>query len=155
MSSKINEKSFVISGIAGRYPNCRNVNELKANLYNQIDMISDREARWSNTIWSELPKRKGILCDVTRFDASFFGIHSKLVHETDPQVRILLELAHEAIFDAGVHPESIRGSRTNVYIAQGLPETLAYNLCSDRIGTATTTNGFAHVMHNMNFVDAY
>lgn len=129
MSSKNSENSFVISGIAGRYPECRNVNELKKNLFNQVDMITDREVRWSNSIWSELPKRKGIVSDVERFDATFFGVHAKLVNRMDPQARILVELAYEAIIDAGIHPEELRGSRTNVYVAGGLPETFSSQLC--------------------------
>lgn len=129
MSSKNSENSFVISGIAGRYPECRNVNELKKNLFDQVDMVTDREVRWSNSIWSELPKRKGIVSDVERFDATFFGIHAKLANKLDPQSRIMVELAYEAIIDAGVHPEELRGSRTNVYIASGLPETFASQLC--------------------------
>lgn len=133
MVSKISEEAFVISGISGRYPGCRNVNELKRNLYDQIDMMSDAEVRWSNSIWSDLPKRKGVLYDLERFDASFFGIHAKLVNAMDPQSRILLELAHEAILDAGIHPESLRGSRTNVYIAQGMLETFAHNLYSNEV----------------------
>lgn len=137
MSSKMSKESFVISGIAGRYPECRNVNELKWNLYNQIDMMTDREIRWSNSTWSELPKRKGVLHDLERFDASFFGIHAKMVNSLDPQTRILLELAYEAIFDAGIHPEALRGSRTNVYIAQGVPETLAYKVCGNGVDAET------------------
>lgn len=105
-------ESFVISGIAGRYPGCRNVSELRWNLYNLIDMMSDREVRWSNSIWSELPKRKGVLCELDRFDASFFGIHAKSVNAMEPQGRILLELACEAIMDAGVNPESLRAQVT-------------------------------------------
>lgn len=144
MSANIREEPFVISGIAGRYPDCRNVNELKVNLYNAIDMMSDREVRWSNSVWSELPKRKGVLCDLERFDASFFGIHSKLVNAMDPQCRILLELAYEAILDAGVHPESIRGSRTSVYIAQGLNETFASKSTGDQSASdlETAIKGF-------------
>lgn len=133
MASRILEEAFVISGIAGRYPGCRNVNELKKKLYDQIDMMSDQEVRWSNSSWSELPERKGVLCDMERFDASFFGIHAKHVNAMDPQSRIMLEVAYEAIFDAGIHPESLRNSRTNVYIAQGLPEAFAYNLSSNRV----------------------
>lgn len=128
MFSKMCNDSFVISGIAGRYPGCRNVEEFKKNLYNQVDMVSDREVRWSNSVWSELPKRKGTVPDLERFDASFFGVHAKLAHGMDPAGRIMLELAYEAIIDAGVSPAALHGSRTNIYIAQGIPETLAYKL---------------------------
>lgn len=135
MNSKMCDESFVISGIAGRFPGCRNVDELKKNLYNQVDMLSDREVRWSNSVWSELPDRKGTIPDLERFDASFFGIHAKLVHDMDPAGRVLLELAYEAIIDAGVSPDALRGSRTNVYIAQGMAEALVQKLSSGDIKT--------------------
>ena len=48
-----------------------------------------------------LPKRTGKLKDLRSFDATFFGVHAKQAHVMDPQLRILLELTHEAIVDAG------------------------------------------------------
>lgn len=132
MLSKMCGEPFVISGISGRYPGCCNVNELKKNLFAHVDMMTDREVRWSNTTWSQLPKRKGIVPNVERFDAAYFGIHANLAHSIDPQIRIMLELAYEAIIDAGVNPDALCGSRTNVYIAQGVPETLAYKLCDNK-----------------------
>ena len=34
----------------------------------------------------------------------------------DPQLRMLLEVTHEAIFDAGVNPQEIRGQNVGVFI---------------------------------------
>ena len=47
------------------------------------------------------PKRCGKLKDLTKFDASFFGVHPTLTNTMDPQLRILLEVTYEALFDAG------------------------------------------------------
>lgn len=57
-----------------------------------------------------------------KFDASFFGIHAKQSNATDPQGRHLLECAYEAIMDAGIHPESLRNTRTGVYVSVSLSE---------------------------------
>ena len=48
-----------------------------------------------------MPTRTGKLKDLAHFDATFFGVHAKQAHVMDPQLRILLELTHEALIDAG------------------------------------------------------
>jgi len=49
-----------------------------------------------------VPPRTGKLKEISKFDAEFFGIHSKLANAMDVQLRILLEVTHEAIIDAGI-----------------------------------------------------
>jgi len=48
-----------------------------------------------------IPKRSGKLKDITKFDASFFGITPKTANHMDPQLRALHEVTYEAIVDAG------------------------------------------------------
>lgn len=48
-----------------------------------------------------LPKRNGKLKDISHFDASFFGVHPKQANTMDPQLRLILEVAYEAIVDGG------------------------------------------------------
>lgn len=48
-----------------------------------------------------LPKRNGKLKDISKFDATFFGVHAKQAHTMDPQLRLLLEVSYEAILDGG------------------------------------------------------
>lgn len=48
-----------------------------------------------------LPKRNGKLKDINHFDAAFFGVHPKQANTMDPQLRLILEVAYEAIVDGG------------------------------------------------------
>lgn len=44
----------------------------------------------------------------------------------DPQLRLLLELTHEAIIDAGYNPQELRGTKTGVFIGVSDSESDEY-----------------------------
>ncbi|XP_066594557.1 fatty acid synthase [Prorops nasuta] len=115
-------EEVVISGIAGRFPDSDNVNHLKENLYNKVDLISDDGRRWKLD-HPEIPQRTGKINNVTKFDASFFGVHFKQAHTMDPMCRMLLEHTFEALVDAGVNPRQLRGTRTGVFIGACFSES--------------------------------
>ena len=58
----------------------------------------------------------GFLQDVDHFDPGFFGISSREALEMDPQQRLVLEVAWEALEQAGLCPATLNESNTGVYL---------------------------------------
>ena len=112
-----NEFDIAIVGMSGRFPGARNVDEFWHNLAEGVESItrfSDQEILESGVPASYLSnpsyvKAAPILEEPGHFDAAFFGFSPMEAKTMDPQHRILLELAHEALEDAGYDPARYQG----------------------------------------------
>ncbi|HEU4325455.1 MAG TPA: beta-ketoacyl synthase N-terminal-like domain-containing protein, partial [Roseiflexaceae bacterium] len=59
----------------------------------------------------------GFLKNLDTLDAAFFGISPREAAHLDPRQRLMLEVAWEALEDAGIPFERVEGSRTGVFVA--------------------------------------
>jgi phthiocerol/phenolphthiocerol synthesis type-I polyketide synthase D len=57
----------------------------------------------------------GLLDDIAGFDAEFFGISAREARAMDPQARLMLEIAWEALERAGIPPHSLEGRPVGVF----------------------------------------
>ncbi|KAG5869187.1 hypothetical protein JTB14_000253 [Gonioctena quinquepunctata] len=111
----VSAEDIVISGIAGKFPECENVEEFKEALLQGIDLTTEDDRRYPAGLWGT-PKRAGKISGIDKFDAEFFGIHGKQVDCMDPRHRVLLEAAYGCIIDAGYNPSELKSSKTGVYV---------------------------------------
>jgi acyl transferase domain-containing protein/acyl carrier protein/SAM-dependent methyltransferase/NAD(P)-dependent dehydrogenase (short-subunit alcohol dehydrogenase family) len=81
--------------------------------------------RWNIEAWYDPdPKQPGkmnaraagLLQSIDKFDPGFFGISPREAIQMDPQQRLALELAWEALECAGIRPSTLRGSRTGLFV---------------------------------------
>ena len=85
-------------------------------------------------------RRGGFLDRIDEFDAAFFGISPREAQSIDPQQRVLLEIAWEALEDAGANVLALEGSRTAVFIGQWLSDFEARLFANpERVDFAMTT----------------
>src|SRR3989449_853622 len=112
-----NEFDIAIVGMAGRFPGARNLDEFWRNLAGGVESItrlSDQEILESGVPTSHLNspnyvKAAPVLDEPGYFDADFFGFSPMEARTMDPQHRILLELAYEALEHAGYDPQRYQG----------------------------------------------
>ncbi|MFI1568584.1 beta-ketoacyl synthase N-terminal-like domain-containing protein [Streptomyces sp. NPDC020490] len=79
----------------------------------------DGQAYLSDGAWTPgtiTSLRGGYLDDVRGFDAAFFRVSPREARSLDPQHRLFLEVAYEALEDAGATRDRLRGSATGVFV---------------------------------------
>ncbi|GAA2480577.1 type I polyketide synthase [Streptomyces longisporus] len=76
--------------------------------------FQDRDEEQEDYIGASI-RAGGFVYDAVGFDAGFFGISPREALMMDPQQRMLLEVAWEALEQAGIDPSMLRGSATGVF----------------------------------------
>ncbi len=103
---------IAIIGMSGRFPGASDVDQLWANLAHGVESIAiltqdEMRAAGIPEAISKLPgyvNASPVLDGIDQFDAPFFGFSARDAALTDPQHRLFLETAWQALEDAGYDP---------------------------------------------------
>ncbi|MEJ6485763.1 amino acid adenylation domain-containing protein [Nostoc punctiforme UO1] len=133
----LRESDIAIIGMSGRFPGAMNVDEFWQNLRDGVESISffsDEELEQTDPTLVSKPnyvKAGPVLPKIEEFDASFFGYSALDAEIMDPQQRIFLECAWEALESAGYNPETYQGL-IGVYANAGMNTYLINNVHPNR-----------------------
>ncbi|HEX6038828.1 polyketide synthase [Longimicrobium sp.] len=168
MSGQLDEMgtgAIAIIGMAGRFPGARDVEAFWSNLRDGVSSItffSDDELRAEGVDPRRLAdpsfvKAAARVADADRFDSAFFGFSPREADVLDPQHRVFLETAWEALENAGCDPagETVgvyAGSPSNDYVQHVLARPdLVQALGTFQVGLANGRDYLAtHAAHRMN-----
>ncbi|GGG02026.1 beta-ketoacyl synthase N-terminal-like domain-containing protein [Paenibacillus aceti] len=121
-------KEIAIIGLSLRMPGADHIEQFWDNLTQGLDSIgplSEERQRDSLSFirtFTQLPadgiqfSHGGFMQDIDKFDYAFFNLSPKEASLMDPNQRLFLQAAWEAIEDAGYGGSRIQGSKTGVYI---------------------------------------
>jgi acyl transferase domain-containing protein len=107
-----------IIGMAGRFPGAKNTTKFWQNLRDGVESIAffteqELVAAGVDPALLRNPsyvKARGVLEDIEWFDAAFFGVTPREAAIMDPQHRLFLECAWEALEHAGYDPAAYPGA---------------------------------------------
>ncbi|MBS1600362.1 MAG: amino acid adenylation domain-containing protein [Bacteroidetes bacterium] len=142
----IQNGDVAVIGMAGRFPGANTIDELWNILKEGRETISfftkeelDPFIPFETKNDPDYVRARGIIDHPGEFDAAFFGINPKLAELMDPQQRIFLEIAWEALEGAGYIPSKYAGS-IGVFAGSGnntyyLNNVLSNKNLVDRMGS--------------------
>lgn len=120
-------EAIAVTGIGCRFPDARDPDATTMLLRDARDGVREVPGeRWDVDAYFDAdPDAAGkhytrwgaFLSDVESFDGDFFGISQREANEMDPQQRMLLEVAWEALEDASVAPSALTGQAVGVFVA--------------------------------------
>ncbi|MFK7921050.1 MAG: beta-ketoacyl synthase N-terminal-like domain-containing protein, partial [Bacteroidia bacterium] len=149
---------IAIIGMGCRFPGASDPESFWEMLSEGVDQITEVPAdRWSKDAFFHpdpaVPGKAisywgGFLDNIDQFDPFFFGISPIEAKQMDPQQRLLMELAYEALDNAGQSIEQIKGSKTGVFIGISVNEYSHFQLDPLRITSHTGTGSALSIAAN-------
>ncbi|HSS78405.1 MAG TPA: beta-ketoacyl synthase N-terminal-like domain-containing protein [Thermoanaerobaculia bacterium] len=151
--------AVAIIGMAGRFPGAPTLKRFWENLRDGVESVSfftAEELALAGVEPSLLAdpayvRARALFAGVADFDAAFFGFTPREAEVMDPQHRVLLECAWEALEDAGQDPDRA-GGRTAVYAGSGTSSYLFSNLMPNAELLATVGGLQALLLNDRDFL---
>ena len=118
MAQRAQTEPIAICGIGCRFPGGANDPESFWQLLrNGRDAVTEvPHTRWDANTNGGSIRWGAFIENVDQFDAAFFGISPREATHMDPQQRLVLEVAWEALEDAGQPVERLAGTSTGVFL---------------------------------------
>ena len=134
---EINPSAVAIVGMAARLPGAASVEDFWRNLVQGAEAIQTFApealehclAKNDPANADRYVRARSVLENADQFDAAFFGIYPRQAELMDPQHRVFLECAWEALESAGYDPETYPGL-IGLYAGLSLNTYLLYNISS-------------------------
>ena len=122
-----NDQQVAVIGLACRFPAAADYETFWQNLSEGHVAIRDSRGgkrKWHGVVGASdadepYLRYGGFVDGIDEFDARFFGIRPIEARSMDPRQRMLLETSWDAIENAGIDPNSLRGTRVGLYIGLG------------------------------------
>jgi acyl transferase domain-containing protein len=136
---------IAVIGMSGRFPGAENLARFWENLRDGVESIrqfTDDELKSLGVSQASLRdpnfvKAGAILEKIDQFDASFFGYSPREAEIIDPQQRIFLECAWQALEDAGYSSDTDK-NLVGVFAGTSLSTYLLYNLLANESASQDT-----------------
>ncbi|MHC5613933.1 MAG: type I polyketide synthase [Nostoc sp.] len=136
--NKIGDLDIAVIGMSGRFPRAKNIDDFWHNLRDGVESISffshqELESVGVDPSFLSDPnyvKANAVLEDIELFDASFFDYSPRTAEIMDPQHRLFLETAWEALEIAGYDSKTYEG-RISVYGSASISSYFLFNLFSN------------------------
>ena len=150
-TTETDQEGIAIVGMACRFPGAPDVSTYWEQLLAGADLVTEGRSGvdyWLDRVGdpeAEHPAYRwgGYVGGLELFDARFFGLRPIAAEAMDPQQRMLLETSWQALEDAGIDPEDLRGSRTGVFAGLNASEyrdlMIASGSDGGSVGTMSST----------------
>ncbi|MEJ0094335.1 MAG: amino acid adenylation domain-containing protein [Methylocella sp.] len=139
---------IAIIGMAGRFPGAADIATFWRNLREGVESITRfKDAELEDAFDSSVRNdpnfvgARAVLDGIEQFDAGFFSMHAREAELTDPQHRVFLECAWQALEDGGYDPATYKGA-IGVFAGCSMNSYFLRNVCQDRAAVEIFTSDY-------------